>query len=173
MTTPVIEYLTLTYSNCCKHGGHSWSVINKAMQLALKTAIVGRFQFDPSDLQALAGTNGARRCLGFYQWIGKDTAHGYGESYYKLAIDSNNRSACIAFETWQQRKPFILDGDRLGVGSTFYYLKWWKVNSFSKDGTKINISSEKNERKSLTVKELREFVSSKASDVAISIGEVE
>jgi hypothetical protein len=125
------------------------------MRKALEVAVSGRFKFELKDFEVLAD-NGQ---FEFYRWIGKDTEYGYGERIYKLAIDSNNKSACLAFEHWQKRKPFIFKGQRLGVGSSINTLTeapyfWWQVGSFSESGDKINLSSD-NRRKSLTVKELK------------------
>jgi hypothetical protein len=159
----VIEYLKLTYSNCC-YDSHSWTVINSAMQKALEICIEGRFEFSKEDFDNLSKTqsevgyrpNGQ---FGFWKWVGKDTHNSCGERLYKLAIDSNNKSACISFEYWKKRKPFIFKGHRLGVGSSVQLLineklTWWSVGSFSEAGDKINLSSD-GKRKSLTVKELK------------------
>jgi hypothetical protein len=158
----VFDYLKTTYSNCC-NDAHSWQVINSSMRKALEVAVSGRFKFELDDFEVLADTKQSYRGFygqfGFYRWIGKDTEHGHGERIYKLAIDSNNKSACLAFEYWQKRKPFIFKGQRLGIGSSIQTLTedpyfWWLVGSFSESGEKINLSSD-NRRKSLTVKDLK------------------
>lgn len=49
-------------------------------------------------------------------WLGADH-----EWYYTLALNNDNLSAMRSFEAWKKRKPFILDGKRLAVGSR---VKW-------------------------------------------------
>jgi hypothetical protein len=156
-----IALLKLICDSCCDNGGHSWAVVNKAMGDGLRIAISGRFDFALEDFKNLSQTldpyapNGR---LGFWRWIGKDTEHWHGESFYKLAIDSGNLSAYQSMEFWMDRKPFIVNGKRLGVGSSFYVegYSWWTVGSFSKDGKKINLHSG-SLRKALTAKELKAF----------------
>lgn len=165
----VLDYLRSTYDNCCSEGCHSWNVINDAMRIALEVAIKGRFKFEKGDFQYLSDPSSELGYspygyLGFYRWIGKDTAYSYGERFYNYAVESSNKSACIAFESWKKRKPFVLSGKRLSVRSTFGVkidnaVEWWVVGSFSESGEKINISLDKR-RKSLTPKELREWVKS-------------
>lgn len=156
-----IQLLELIYRDSCGCGGQSWAVVNAAMKSGIYLAVQARFQFEKEDFEYLSQIAAGHRYgrLGFWRWIGKDTEHWYGESVYKSAIDSGNVSACKSIEAWMKRKPFIVAGKRLGVGSTFYKQDdgWWSANSFSKDGAKINISRD-NLRKALTAKELKAFL---------------
>jgi hypothetical protein len=161
----VIDYLESTYKNSCAYGGHSWQVINQAMKLALSAAIRGRFQFEKEDFHLVSGVRNESgyaqyKYLGLQHWIGDS------EYFYKMAIESGNKSACISFEFWVERKPFIFQGKRLGVGSSIFLRSmalenespdyWWTVGSFSESGEKINLHT-KTRRKALTVKELKEL----------------
>lgn len=141
----VISYLEATYRLSCSTGGHSWRVINTAMQQALAVAITARFPFEKDDFSVLCRSNGGwpdNGYLGWYRWFSEG-----GENFYKLAIDSRNITAAISFEQWKGRKPFIFQKQRLYKGARFEWKprEWWYCNSFAEDGSYINCGSYQSE----------------------------
>lgn len=146
MTTPVLEFLSLTYRLSCSHGGQSWQVINTAMQDAMNIAIRARFPFEKEDFKNLCRTDGGwpdNGYLGWTRWFPEG-----GERFYSLAIESRNTSAAIAFENWKDRKPFIFQKQRIHVGARFELepRSFWYCNSFAEDGSYINCGSYTTER---------------------------
>ena len=114
--------------------GHSWRRLNISLRDVLRTAIYTGIRFEKEDFTTIADV----RCLRFEHWCGVDNATNAGESFYRLAVQVNNISACIAFEKWRNRKPFIFHGERLCIGK---FLLWngerHEVTSFSEDGSYI------------------------------------
>lgn len=137
--SPVITYLQSTYRMACSSGGHSWQVINRAMQRALSLAIEARFPFREDDFETLCrhlpGHWPNNGFLGWTRWMSEG-----GEPFYRLAIESRNLSAAIAFERWKKRKPYIFRGKRLYEGARFEWEpgEWWYCNSFDTEGQHIN-----------------------------------
>lgn len=125
--SPVKIVLNTFWRHSNKAKGHSWRVLNGALGDALRTCIKAQVKFALDD----------------FQWIGGHLRPSYwmsdGEGVYALAVKELNTSACISFEKWAGRKPFVVDGQRLAVGSEFYcdYLRLW-VTSFSDDGKSLN-----------------------------------
>lgn len=123
---------------------HSWDRLNHAMKDALHMAILYGFRFGIDDFILICKRPGEGG-FNFGYWAGVDGKDMWGEGFYSLACDGQygpNLSAARAFEKWKNRKPFMLDGKRLFIGSR---LKWpdeknklyipVDVTSFSKDGT--------------------------------------
>lgn len=55
-----------------------------------------------------------------------------------MAAQANNISACRSFEDWKERKPFMLDGERIYIGREFQFCnRKVTCTSFAKDGSYI------------------------------------
>jgi hypothetical protein len=94
------------------------------MHSALMLAITSGLSFAPDDFKAIHDT-----MRGGY-WMGD------AESFFRVAVESNHTQACVSFETWYARKPFLWEGKRLYVGAQFT----WEgeavtVTSFSAKGS--------------------------------------
>lgn len=100
-----------------------------AVLRAVKSAVVARIPFLRRDFAALALA--VRR---------RELADPWGASgaewFYRWLIDEKHESAIVSFEEWRGRKPFVVDGERLRVGSIFRWGKrrgaggTFKVSSF-------------------------------------------
>jgi hypothetical protein len=80
-------------------------------------------------------------------WFGNSIGNKPGEGFYSLAAQGGkwdcsmqpNRSACMSFEKWIGRKPFILNGERLAIESEIRIGdKRFFVTSFSDDSIRIS-----------------------------------
>ncbi len=167
--TPVTELLYVIYNESNQIGSRSYRKVNQAMQDGLTLAIRTGFKFEEGDFDYID------KFYGFSYWGRVDKSGTRGEEYYTLAIEENNITAAISFESYKARPPFIYLGRRLAVGSEFVLPtreegQIWKVNSFthSEGKTKINcgyyvldpISNYKEKKlrsmKAFTRKELKE-----------------
>lgn len=129
--SPVMQHMTGVWENCCKGIGHSRLRINQSMHQALALAVSSGFKFAFNDFAEAVG-----KFRGGY-WIGE------AESFYALAVTEGNRSAAIAFERWNRRKPFVTDqpgkkNERLYVGARFMWQgELATVTSFANDGESL------------------------------------
>ena len=148
-----LRFVSAAWNGVCTATPHSWRVINSTMSSALRLAIEGGMSFSLGDFEAIdkrprdGGFN-------FGYWAGTQR-EGHGECFYTSAVVAGNRSACMAFERWKNRKPFIVPGvstgsantpthhkgrSRLAVGSTFlWHDKGVRVTvtSFDKDAQSL------------------------------------
>lgn len=117
----VIEFLDLVWRNTNDAIGHSWMRLNHSMHDALMLAVKAGFKFEKEDFTEIS------KRFRFGYWGGAGSGeNGFAESFYTAAVRNDNRSACIAFEAYKKRKPFIYGNDngarvRLAIGSD---LKW-------------------------------------------------
>jgi hypothetical protein len=86
----------------------AWLRLNQSMRDAVQLAITSGMQFSPDDFERLIS-----QFRGNY-WIGCNH-----ELMYAAACKVGNRSACLAYERWQQRRPFLFEGRRIFVGREF------------------------------------------------------
>jgi hypothetical protein len=118
----------------------SWERLNQALRATLHALITVGASFALEDFVSIADDGR----LSFGSWAGTDNAWMYGEQFYRAAVHTNNRSACLAFEHWKQRKPFIYEGARLFVGAQ---ISWEgeavTCTSFAKDGSAVTLCSYK------------------------------
>jgi hypothetical protein len=99
--------------------GKSWSRMNAALQDGLKIAIGYGFIFRRDDFVEI------EKRFNCWHWMGSSDS-GIGERYYAQAVDPGdyhgrkvpNLTAAKAFEHWKERKPYIVKGRRLAVGSS-------------------------------------------------------
>lgn len=122
--SPAMMLMRTVWENCCGANEHSWRRVNHAMHSALMLAITSGLSFAPDDFKAIHDT-----MRGGY-WMGD------AESFFRVAVESNHTQACVSFETWYARKPFLWEGKRLYVGAQFT----WEgeavtVTSFSAKGS--------------------------------------
>ncbi len=130
----------------------SWERLNHSMHGALSLAITSIMDFDLDDFSVIA----ERYRPG--HWMGET----YGERYYSIACCGVehvttyglNMSACLAFEHWKKRKPFLVvrsssprDAkirDRICIGKRFYWEGHYvKCTSFASDGESFTACSYK------------------------------
>jgi len=116
----VHKFLSMVWTKAgTASGERSWDLLNGAMCAALRLAVEAHFTFEADDF--------AKANADFYGWRWFNNATG-GEGLYSLACcverhHGVNLSACIAFEKWKGREPFIYkdrqckSGRRLAVGS--------------------------------------------------------
>ena len=145
--SPAIQLLTHVW----KHQGEgqywSWARLNSAMHAALRLVIIHGFRFDRDDFK-LIDKSAEHGGFSFGYWGGV-VGHLLGEYFYSLACARNraygvNLSACLAFEAWKARRPFILrqpgqkTGRRLAVGSKFNWYGYSPTcTSFSEDARSL------------------------------------
>lgn len=104
--------------------GKSWDRVNHAMGSAMNLAIEYGLRFFRDDFKRIHGA--FRGCY----WFGENA----GERFYTLACDGThgaNMSACLAYEAWANRKPFLVLKDpnqnvkiRVHVGASFIWPDW-------------------------------------------------
>lgn len=83
----------------------SWIRLNHTMQDALSCAVRSGIAFRPGDIGEIYSKMRGGYWFGEHEWI------------YREAIEAGNVTAARAYESWQSREPFILDGNRLFVGA--------------------------------------------------------
>lgn len=119
--SPVVSFVQSVWDNANSGKGHSWQILNGALQSALKLAIHCHFRFELDDFATVM-----KRFDGGY-WFGADSdGKGYGTGWYSYAIENNNMSACQSFEAWKAMAPFLFLGKRLGAGSELCIWEDWK-----------------------------------------------
>jgi hypothetical protein len=66
-------------------------------------------------------------------------SRGLGDVYKRQAVESSNTTACISFEKYRGRGPFVFGGRRLHVGSVFEWAGVHNVivTSFADDGLSL------------------------------------
>jgi len=122
----VVKFLRMIWDNT-KDG--SWRRLNSALQTGLELAIDAKFKFERNDFKEIS------QRFDFHFW-GGNSYPVTGESFYSRACEKN-RSAAIAFEEWQKRKPFRYFGKRLAIGSEF---DWWEeIPELANDESKLKI----------------------------------
>lgn len=99
------------YRKSWESGGQSYIRLNAALQLGMQAVITAGLLFDLNDIREIASTFRSR------YWFSDDD----GEWIFKTAVKENNLSACLSFEDYKGRKPFILEGKRMYVGRQFYW----------------------------------------------------
>jgi hypothetical protein len=132
--SPALQFLTVLWEHHCEAVPHSWRTVNESMRRGLHLAIEAGLQFAREDFATIHAT----MRLGY--WAGSDNEKNMGEQFYCVAIAVGNRSACLSFEAWKGRKPFIVQGKRLGLRSV---LPWdgreTVVTSFDDDAQMITV----------------------------------
>lgn len=104
-------------------------IIHEALYLAVRAGL----DFDPDDMSQL-------------QWWMYTDDGGVGEHLYAVAAAEGNISACQSFEKMKGRKPFIIKGRRLAVGTYIWRDdRQWKVTSFTSDGQIIICTHKKHD----------------------------
>jgi hypothetical protein len=88
--------LSLVWDQACDYRSFSWSRLNHSMRAALQLAI-GCFQFSDDDFARIETD------FRYNRWNNENC----GEDDYAMAVAENNVSACLSFERWKGRKPFI------------------------------------------------------------------
>lgn len=128
--SPAMQLLDHVWRNEWHGAGRSWERLNSAMKEALALAIDHLFRFNEGDFAEFGDR------FRFGRWGGADSG-GFAEGFYSRACAVHdtfgrshgpNRSACISFEKWKGREPFIykdrscISGVRLACGSRFYWM---------------------------------------------------
>jgi hypothetical protein len=122
----VVAFLQMIWYSVSARKDWSRIRMNTALQSGLSLAINARFKFQQDDFSEIADQ------LNFFYW-GGSSYHATGESFYSMACD-HNRSAAIAYEKWQKRKPFIYFGKSLAIVFKF---NWWeKIPEEAEDKSK-------------------------------------
>lgn len=106
--SPAIQFLAVLWDEI---PGGSWRRINTSMHRALHLAIEAGLEFELGDFEIMA----ARFRLGY--WIGDRG----DDRAYAIAAAHRNLSACRCLEDHLGMRPWILYGQRLGVG---FGLQW-------------------------------------------------
>jgi len=153
----------------------SYARLNRLLSDALKFAIANDFQFFKDDFKIID------KDFRLSYWGGINR-HMLGECFYSLACggtygDDVHRSACIAFETWVDRKPFIIKtydkyakrikSMRIAIDSSFTWDdETVRCTSFNEKGDKLTACSYKDceklyprivkKRYSITINDLKE-----------------
>jgi hypothetical protein len=124
-------------------GDCDWDKVNSAMYDAVNLAIRAGLYFGTCDFRTF------EEKFEINHWAGRDR-HMFGESLYANAVQSGNTNACISFEMWKNRKPFIYEGERIYVGREFTWKgKKVECTSFAEDGSYLIACSYRTERKSV------------------------
>jgi hypothetical protein len=157
--SPVIQSLSVIWNNTMK-SGKSYNRLNAALQGGLSIAIGYGFVFERSDFIEIEN-----RFQPFY-WMGL-TKSGLGEYYYSAAVKGPgfssgrqvaNLSAAKAFEHWKGRKPYIVKGRRLALGSEVRHPEHGRLWVTSIDPDKIGMCWYDNPGNHNTGKPKRHFV---------------
>jgi hypothetical protein len=136
--TPVLDILHRIYDQHEASPSWSWDRLNHGLRQTLSALILVGTPFALDDFQRLARDSR----LAFGHWCGADGSDMTGERLYRLAVTENNLSACLAFEAWKQRPPFILNGGRLYVGAkALWHDERCTCTSFTRDGTTVVLCS--------------------------------
>lgn len=111
MSSPAYRLVELVWKNSSRHRD-SWIRLNQALASAVVLAIEAGLKFAPGDFNKMyEGFRGG-------YWFGRSDGRIQGERFYGCAVRRDNLSACIAFERYAERKPFILDtGARVAIGT--------------------------------------------------------
>lgn len=112
---PALHLIDHVWAHIQESTGHSWQRLNWAMSDALMLAIKAGMRFAPDDFVHIK----EHYRPGY--WMGESG----GEYHYAAAVEAGNLSACVAFETWKKRPPFIIGGRRLAVGSKLHDFFSW------------------------------------------------
>lgn len=129
--SPAMQLVELVWTSNGHQMGRSSDRVDRAMDAAMRLAIEHGFEFAPGDFAAISREYGIGGAEGLYCLAcAPPTRYSTGRTY------GAKRSACISFERWKQRKPFIIDGSqRLAVGARFeWYGEQVVCTSFSEDG---------------------------------------
>ncbi len=110
--SPALHLTRHVWENVCDVIPHSWRIVNGSMHQALTIAITAGLRFDLGDFATIA----KEFRIGY--WGGNN---GASEGLYSCAVGCGNRSACLSFEAWKGRKPFILAGHRIYEGYQFIW----------------------------------------------------
>lgn len=128
---------TMLIQGNCIPAGENDDKRRRRLSAAFRCAIETDLLFNIGDMRKFSK----------WKWLG------VSEDDYTTACESGNRSACLSYEHYTQRKPLILEGRRLHVGSEFVWNdRRWKATSFSKRGglNATRTGTETNERLRLT-----------------------
>lgn len=122
--SPTMALIETVWENRCCATPHAWIRVNQAMYAALMLAIEGGLAFNKDDFKDIERkTRGGR-------WMGEP------ERFFKVAVEEGHVQACVSFESWVGRPPFMWDGKRLFVGRSFPWEGYQvTVTSFHADGT--------------------------------------
>ena len=111
---------------------NSWAMTNHSLNQLLSSLISLNVPFEDDDFK-----NIYESFSGHY-WFGVSSNGNYmGENFYSQAIHYNS-SACLSFEKWVNRKPFLIKNHRLGEGTELIYKGLYcRVSGFSKETKRI------------------------------------
>ena len=143
--SPAYKLLEHVWENEGHKQERSWDRLNHSMYAALKLAITSLMRFDRDDFEKIA------QDFRIGYWGGNER-HMCGENFYTAACAGTygqNMSACLSFEQWKQRKPFLVLRSqsenvkvRVHIGASFEWPDWKTkvmrrlcVTSFSEDAT--------------------------------------
>jgi len=101
--SPAVELMELVWAGNAKATSFAWERLNDALRSALHLAICNGMAFGLEDFPMIA------KRYRLWYWGGRD-GHMLGEGFYRSACITGNMSACLAFEAWKRRPPFIVDG---------------------------------------------------------------
>lgn len=93
--SPGLRFFLIAKQNGFEAAPHSWERWNASLQAVLSVAISMGLRFDPDDLQYIEqlGSKSYRS----NSWMGADRLEGH----YTQAIADENKSFCVAYETWR------------------------------------------------------------------------
>lgn len=123
----VIDLLRIAIDNSFAVKSHSWQTTNETRRQLVSLAIDAGFRFHLDDFVKMAES--------FHSayWLGTPP-----EMVYRHAVLEHNLSAALSFEHWKKRKPFILKGKRLAVGSIFQWNdELVQVTSFNDESSSL------------------------------------
>ncbi len=94
--SPAVQLMAHLWGNSQEATGHSWLRLNQGLNEGLFLAVKIGMEFGENDISTIFA-----RFRGGY-WFGANF-----ESFYRCAVEYNNRSAWKAYETYVKRTPFI------------------------------------------------------------------
>jgi len=154
-TSDAYSLIDHVWSRAQKATDHSWTRLNEAMWNAVTLAISAGLTFRPGDFKDI------------YDNMRGNFWFGDHEGLYATAVKYGNRSACVAYERWRGRPPFVFGSQRLHVGRAECFPDEPNlrlvVTSFSDDGASIVCCAYEYEdfvrkvtrRKTITIEQLR------------------
>lgn len=133
MFSPAMKFISTFWNEAPRE---SYRIFNSGMHQSVQLAIESGMKFNLDDFAYLASN------YKFGYWAGKDGGM-YGEGFYSDAVRIGNISACLSFEQWRGREPFIWLGERIYLGRVFPWLNHNEIierircTGFSRDGLSL------------------------------------
>lgn len=111
------------------HGHDAWRHINPMYADTLRLAIASKMSFTEGEFSVIVNRYGGGH------WLGPDCEH-----WYALACTQGHPTAAVSVEHWLDRRPFVLNGERVYVGRRIEWEeKRWICTSIESDFIRVKL----------------------------------